>query len=250
MENVTLVEGSLNNLVFTTLGYFEVAKLEDSFEGEPVVHLEGIFASLEALEHCIVKALAGSPVILRSLTLDAFDQTYWVLQEIERGTDSESPLEARIRLTIRQVKVKPKAETKSIYVASSWRNTMQPAVVIMLRTAGFEVYDFKDANGFHWEEIAEDYEQWTEEEHIAALTHPAAERGFKQDMDAMREADTFVLVLPAGRSACLELGWAVGQGKKTVILMEQDMRPDLMMKMVDHMVPDVVELLGVLGIED
>ena len=27
--------------------------------------------------------------------------------------------------------------------------------------------------------------------------------------------DTFVLVLPCGRSAHLELGWAVGQGKRT-----------------------------------
>lgn len=50
---------------------------------------------------------------------------------------------------------------KKIYVASSWRNDIQPQVVETLRKEGFEVYDFKNPepgnNGFHWSEIDPDW---------------------------------------------------------------------------------------------
>ena len=43
-----------------------------------------------------------------------------------------------------------------IYVASSWRCTMQMAVVEVLKAASFEVYDFRnpaDTPGFGWQEV-------------------------------------------------------------------------------------------------
>lgn len=44
-----------------------------------------------------------------------------------------------------------------IYVASSWRNKIQPSVVVALREAGHEVYDFRNPRegdtGFHWSDI-------------------------------------------------------------------------------------------------
>lgn len=44
-----------------------------------------------------------------------------------------------------------------IYVASSWKNNLQPKVVLELRNLGHEVYVFKNLtegdNGFHWSEI-------------------------------------------------------------------------------------------------
>ncbi len=67
----------------------------------------------------------------------------------------------------------------------------------------------------------------------------------------MEKADTFVLVLPCGRSAHLELGWAVGAGKRTAILLDGPfVQPELMYKMVDHIAPDLHDLLGWLGVED
>jgi hypothetical protein len=106
---------------------------------------------------------------------------------------------------------------RKIYVASSWRNTQQPEVVRALRTDGHLVYDFRNPregnDGFRWLEIDPDWEKWTPEQYRAALDHPVAKRGFASDFDAMKWADTFVLVLPCGRSAHLELGWACGQGK-------------------------------------
>ncbi len=126
-----------------------------------------------------------------------------------------------------------------IYVASSWRNDYQPVVVNALREAGYETYDFKapewNDKGFHWSEIDDGWQGWDFERYIAALTHPLAESGFKSDMDALEWADACVLVLPCGRSAHLELGWAIGQGKRTAILHhpEQVIEPELMAKMVD-----------------
>ncbi len=67
------------------------------------------------------------------------------------------------------------------------------------------------------------------------LQHPIAQAGFKSDMDALRECDVCLLVLPCGRSAHLELGWAAGAGKKTVVLEPDPIEPDLMYLMCDRL---------------
>lgn len=54
-----------------------------------------------------------------------------------------------------------------IYVASSWRNKIQPLVVLALREAGHEVYDFRNPapgnTGFQWSEIDPAWQSWTAE---------------------------------------------------------------------------------------
>lgn len=139
---------------------------------------------------------------------------------------------------------------RKIYVASSWRNEAFPDVVPALRRAGHEVYDFrnprKGSGGFSWDDIDPKWKQWTLEQYRDALDHPLAKRGFGSDYAAMKWADTFVLVLPCGRSAHLELGWAVGQGKHTVILLDK-MEPELMAKMVDHLCTSIEEVLDILS---
>ena len=101
-----------------------------------------------------------------------------------------------------------------IYVASSWRNERQPKVVVELRAAGLEVYDFRNPgegdNGFHWSEIDEDWKNWTPEEYRKNLSHPLAEAGFKKDMDALRLCSACVLVMPCGRSSRLKVAFAGG----------------------------------------
>jgi len=97
------------------------------------------------------------------------------------------------------------------------------------------------AKGSDWETI-EDYQ--------AMIEHPRAIEGYAADFGAMEKADTFVLVLPCGKSAHLELGWAVGAGKRTAILLEDPVEPELMYKMVDYLAPSLFDLLGWLGVED
>lgn len=138
-----------------------------------------------------------------------------------------------------------------VYVASSWRNPHQQDVVATLREAGHEVYDFRHPapgnEGFHWSEIDPAWQQWQPWDFRDALQHPIAREGFRRDMDALRGCDACVLVLPCGRSAHLEMGWAVGAGKLTVAYIPQREEPELMYRMLDRIctrLDEVVEFLG------
>jgi nucleoside 2-deoxyribosyltransferase len=144
-----------------------------------------------------------------------------------------------------------------IYVASSWRNTIQPRVVQALREQGFDVYDFKNPEpeneGFHWSEIDPHYKHWTPEAFGKALAHPIAESGFSLDMKALKECDVCVLVLPCGRSAHLEAGYAIGAGKPTIILLPNKnvpgaAEPELMYKMAAHICFDIQEIVQFLSV--
>ena len=138
-----------------------------------------------------------------------------------------------------------------IYVASSWRCERQPSVVETLRGDGHDVYDFRappGGSGFSWKDVepgdlsvpASNGSPLVDvETYLAMVNHPVAVAGYDVDLAAMKEADTCVLVLPCGRSAHLELGWFVGKGKRTAILLETEMEPELMYRLVDVMTHDL-----------
>jgi len=118
-----------------------------------------------------------------------------------------------------------------IYVASSWRNKLQPAVVAILEALGHEVYDFRNPPGragFGWEQICRNWKAWTTEEYREALHHPIAQEGFAADIGALRMCDACVLVMPCGRSANWELGYAMGQGKPGFVVQFEPAEPELM----------------------
>jgi len=133
-----------------------------------------------------------------------------------------------------------------IYVASSWRNNIQPQVVEALRKENHKVYDFKNPrpgdHGFHWSEIDPDWQQWDSAKFKEALNHPIAENGFNSDMKALQECDICVLVLASGRSAHLEAGYAIGAGKPTIIYL-QDGEPELMYKMTPFICLSIEEVV-------
>lgn len=134
-----------------------------------------------------------------------------------------------------------------IYLASSWKNEKQPSVLLALRGAGHEVYDFrhpsKNDNGFSWSEIDPDWKDWPPDKYLSALDHTAARRGFGLDWAAMEWADTGVLLLPCGKSAHLEAGYFVGSHKRLYILMLERDTPELMYKMATGICTSVFELL-------
>jgi hypothetical protein len=138
------------------------------------------------------------------------------------------------------------SEPLKVYVASSWRNPIQPDVVRLLRSEGFNVYDFRDPSNdhgaFRWSDLGwERPEDWSPERCIEFLKHPRAQEGFHQDYDHMVWADACVLVLPAGRSANLEAGWFVGAGKVLVVLKDPG-TPELMYNMATAVVPRVEDI--------
>lgn len=136
-----------------------------------------------------------------------------------------------------------------IYVASSWRNDLQLEIVATLRAEGHEVYDFHNLrdedHGFHWSEIDSGWRQWSSQSYREALKHPIAQAGFEYDMKALRECDAVVAVQPFGVSTSLELGWAVGAGKLTILLLAHG-EPELMVKMCDYVCISMQEVKRIL----
>lgn len=119
-----------------------------------------------------------------------------------------------------------------IYVASSWRNTRQPVVVKALRKRGHEVYDFRDnATSFDWRAVATAKQLKSARKFRDEILFKLAgvHDAYLADMNALRTADATVLVLPCGRSAHLELGFAVANGQKTVVLLDDPLsEPEIM----------------------
>lgn len=138
-----------------------------------------------------------------------------------------------------------------IYVASSWRNPDQPAVVNRLRERGHAVYDFRNppngVPGFAWSEIDPEWQQWTAEEYRHHLTtSPIAARGYVSDLRGMEWADTCLLLLPCGRSAHLEAGWFAGRGKRCIVLTRDGEEPELMALLATDICVCMGEVLRVL----
>lgn len=138
-----------------------------------------------------------------------------------------------------------------IYVASSWRNEFYEGVVEALRKAGHEVYDFRNPPsgdpGFKWSAVDPDYMEWSPETYRNQLTHPLAVRQFGNDIEAMRQCDVCVLVLPCGRSAHTESGWFAGSGKKVVAYIPTRQEPELMYRLFDAICCNLLELTDELG---
>jgi hypothetical protein len=100
-------------------------------------------------------------------------------------------------------------------------------------------------NGFHWSEIDPQWKSWDPAAYRSSLDHPLAKKGLVQDYSAMQWADACVAIQPFGRSASLELGWFIGQGKPAVVILASG-EPELMLGLADLCLDDKVagDLLG------
>lgn len=135
-----------------------------------------------------------------------------------------------------------------VYVASSWRNIERHREVVKaVREAGHEVYDFTDPeNGkpFSWSQVTDlDCTKLSGPQVVGVLEQPRSEEGFTSDMTAPANADAVILVMPCGRSAHLELGYAVGASKLTIVLLGEQQEAELMWSMVNAIVTDIDTML-------
>jgi hypothetical protein len=151
-----------------------------------------------------------------------------------------------------------------IYLASSWRNELQPGVLAKLREKGHAVYDFRnpedswtrpdrgdDSGGFRWSEIDPQWESWTPWAYRQALETETARFGYMNDHHAMLRAEVGVLLLPSGRSAHIEAGYFVGHPDKRLYVIVPDelkpldgWEPELMYKLADGIFGSVDEMLN------
>lgn len=143
-------------------------------------------------------------------------------------------------------------QKRRIYLASSWRNVAQPEVVRLLREQGHEVYDFRNPapgnDGFRWTDADPDANWRDVRGYITVIgDNPVARAGFALDKAALDWCDTCVLLLPCGRSAHLEAGYAIGQGKHVVIVLSEDgFEPELMYLLADAIVETTGDLMSYL----
>lgn len=121
-------------------------------------------------------------------------------------------------------------------------------MVEALRAAGHLVHDWRQ-DDFSWQDIDPNYENWSSANYVAGLFEPVADRQFRANRAAIAAwCDTLVLILPCGRCAHAEFGFAAGQGKRTIILLNAEHRgpPDLMHRFADEFVTDIDDLLDAL----
>jgi hypothetical protein len=123
-----------------------------------------------------------------------------------------------------------------IYVASSWRNQLQPNIVTKLRDWGHDVYDFRNPpgrTGFGWKQTDPEWQDGahpTPQAYRKMLEHPIAIAGHKSDLDALNWCDVCVYVRPCGCSASWELGYAMGKGKPCFVVQYEPAEPELMFR--------------------
>lgn len=133
----------------------------------------------------------------------------------------------------------------SIYVIGSLRNPDIPKVAAQLRTAGHDVFDDWFAAGPTADDEWQTYEQGRGRTYQEALEKgEAAAHVFTFDQWHLDRCDAGVLVMPAGKSGHLELGYMIGQGKDGYVLLPQEPERWDVMYRFGKVVLSVEELLG------
>ena len=117
-----------------------------------------------------------------------------------------------------------------IYLIGSLREKKIVDVGVTIRAHGFEVFDDWHAASPTADDAWKEYEQRRGHSYAEALDGFAANHVFDFDLEHLERADAVVLVLPAGKSGHLELGYAIGRGKKGFILLDEVDRWDVMYK--------------------
>jgi len=107
---------------------------------------------------------------------------------------------------------------KSVYIVGSLRNPEVPLVANELEKLGIEAFDDWYGAGPEADDKWKEHEQFRGRNYSEALDGYAARHVFDFDRTHLNRVDAGLLVLPAGRSGHLELGYITGLGKPSFIL--------------------------------
>jgi len=121
------------------------------------------------------------------------------------------------------------AKTKTGYIIGSLRNKNIPMIGVKLREAlGFEIFDDWFSPGPKADDYWKEYEEARGRNYKEALSGWAGKHVFEFDKFHIDRSDFGVLIMPAGKSGHLELGYMIGQGKPGYILLDNPDRWDVM----------------------
>lgn len=114
------------------------------------------------------------------------------------------------------------------FIASRWRNKDQVVdLVNKIRQKGKTVYSFFEGDGSYYD-LKDSEGKYTPAEFMKKFESTAnwfTDKGVKEvfdvDINALKESETLILLLPAGKSAHVEAGIAYGLDKKLIVIGEQ-----------------------------
>lgn len=135
-----------------------------------------------------------------------------------------------------------------IYLIGSLRSPRPREIAHLLREQGQEVFDDWHACGREADDIWRGYEMERGRAYPEALKSPFAQNVFGFDLRHIQASDTGLLVLPAGKSGHLELGYMIGRGSRGYVLFDgEPERWDLMYLLAHKLFFNTDELLNHFG---
>lgn len=132
----------------------------------------------------------------------------------------------------------------NIYLIGSLRNPKIIETAIKIRAAGHEVFDDWIAAGPEADDYWQKYEIAKGNNYKQGLSGYAAKHVYEFDKFHLDRCDIAILILPAGKSGHLELGYMIGKGKLGYILLEDPDRWDVMYQFATGVFYDLDELLA------
>ena len=133
---------------------------------------------------------------------------------------------------------------RNIYVMGSLRNPLIPEIGNRLRKEGHTAFEDWWGAGKIADDSWQAYENMRGRSYKEALKGIAANHIFKLDKEHLDKSDSGVLVMPAGKSAHLELGYLIGQGKPGYVLFDKEPeRFDVMYLFAKGIFFDIEELV-------
>ena len=144
--------------------------------------------------------------------------------------------------------INPAPRSTCVYLIGSLRNPEVPEIAKALRAAGLEVVDDWFSAGPNADDIWQEYETQRGRSYVEALDGLHAGHVFDFDKRHLDRCDGAILVLPCGKSGHMEFGYARGQGKWGLILLEDPTtttraRWDVMYKFASEVCTSVDDLV-------
>src|ERR1700676_4733811 len=115
-----------------------------------------------------------------------------------------------------------KRKIKSVYVIGSLRNPEIPKFANELQAQGFEAFADWFSPGPEADDFWRNYSKERGLSYTEALKSAGARNIFEFDKYHLDRTDAAVMVMPAGKSGHLELGYTIGRGKPGYILFDQE----------------------------
>ena len=134
-------------------------------------------------------------------------------------------------------------KTKSIYLMGALKNIKVPHIGNELREMGFDVFDDWFSPGPEADDFWRKYEKVKNVSYKEALKGWAAKHIFEFDKYHLDRCDMAVMIMPAGKSCHLELGYMIGCGKPCWVLFDNEPeRWDIMYQFATDVFFDLNEL--------